>query len=105
MRAVRLVMDVGIHYKGMTREQAITYMMENYPTTKEYAVSETERYMAIPGQALGYRIGVIRIKAMRDRVRSKMGDRFKLADFHDAFLKMGSMPIGLVEEEMDRVFQ
>lgn len=100
LRAVRLVMDVGIHYKGMTREEAIQYMIDNYPTTMDYAVSETERYMAIPGQALGYRIGVIRIKAMRDQYKKQLGDKFSLSAFHDEFLRNGSMPIGLLEERM-----
>jgi uncharacterized protein (DUF885 family) len=104
LRAVRLVMDVGIHHKGMTREEAIAYMMDNYPTSMDYAVSETERYMAIPGQALGYRIGVIRIKALRDRLKAKAGGSFSLARFHDEFLKTGSMPIGLAEEEVERRF-
>lgn len=104
LRAVRLVMDVGIHHKGMTREEAIRYMMDNYPTSMDYAVSETERYMAIPGQALGYRIGVIRIKALRDRLKAKCGPSFSLAKFHDEFLKTGSMPIGLAEAEMERRF-
>jgi uncharacterized protein (DUF885 family) len=105
LRAVRLVMDVGLHHKGMTREEAIRFMMDNYPTTMEYAVSETERYMAVPGQALGYRIGVIRIKAMRDRFRKELGERFSLTAFHDAFLKMGSMPIGLAEDELARTLR
>ncbi len=102
LRAVRLVMDVGIHHKGMTRDEAIAYMMANYPTTRDYAVSETERYMAIPGQALGYRIGVIRIKAMRDKAAQVLGKSFSLSAFHDKFLSLGAMPIGLVEQEMDR---
>jgi hypothetical protein len=102
LRAVRLVMDVGIHHRGMTREAAIAYMMDNYPTTMDYAVSETERYMAIPGQALGYRIGVIRIKAMRAKYEKQLGAKFSLASFHDKFLALGSMPIDLVEQEMDR---
>ncbi|WP_207421775.1 DUF885 domain-containing protein [Desertivirga brevis] len=103
-RAVRLVVDVGIHMKGMTREQAIKYMMENEAISEEGAVAEVERYMAVPGQALSYKIGALKIRELRNRYAQKAGRKFKLTDFHDEFLKDGCMPLQVVEEKMNTVF-
>jgi uncharacterized protein (DUF885 family) len=100
-RAVRLVVDVAIHVKGMTREKAIEYMMNQEPISKEGAVAEIERYMAIPGQALSYKIGSLKIWELRHKYEKQMGEKFKLSNFHDEFLKDGCMPLAVVEQKMD----
>lgn len=100
-RAIRLVVDVAIHTKGMTREQAIKYMMENEAISEEGAVAEIERYMAIPGQALSYKIGALKIKQLRDRYSEKSGSSFQISKFHDEFLKDGCMPLQVLEDKME----
>lgn len=100
-RAVRLVVDVSIHTKGMTREQAIKYMMDNQAISKENAIAEIERYMAIPGQALSYKVGALKIWELRNRYQHKLGKRFNLSDFHDELLKDGVMPLDVAEKKMD----
>jgi len=100
-RAIRLVVDVGMHTKGMTREQAIKYMMDNEAILEAGAVAEIERYMAIPGQALSYKIGALKIWELRRKYMQQMGDKFNLSDFHDAFLKDGVMPLEVIERKMD----
>lgn len=100
-RAIRLVVDVAIHMKGMTREEAIKYMMDNEAISLEGATAEIERYMAIPGQALGYKIGALKIRELRDKYTSMLKDKFRLADFHDEVLKDGSMPLEVLEKKMD----
>jgi uncharacterized protein (DUF885 family) len=101
-RAIRLVVDVGIHSKGMTREQAIAYMMENEPVSEESAIAETERYMAMPGQALSYKIGALKIREMRDKYSSQLNDKFKIAEFHKQLLNSGSLPLSVLEAKMDK---
>lgn len=101
-RAIRLVVDVGIHSKGMTREQAIAYMMENEPISEESAIAETERYMALPGQALSYKIGALKIRELRDKYSKKLGDRFKIGEFHKELLESGSLPLEVLEGKLDR---
>ncbi|MEJ7822224.1 MAG: DUF885 domain-containing protein [Chitinophagaceae bacterium] len=100
-RAIRLVVDVGIHVKGMTREEAIKYMMENEAITEEGAIAEIERYMAIPGQALSYKIGALKIRELREKYINHLGSRFNLAAFHDELLKDGVMPLDVMESKMD----
>lgn len=100
-RALRLVVDTAIHTKGMTREKAIKYLMENEPIAEADATSEVERYMAIPGQALSYKIGSLKIRELREKYQNQMGSKFKLSDFHDEFLKDGCMPLSVVERKMD----
>jgi len=100
-RAVRLVVDVAIHTKGMTREQAIKYMMDNEAISKQGATAEIERYMAIPGQALGYKIGALKIRELRNRYEKQLSTKFNLAEFHDQILKDGSMPLAVLEKKMD----
>ncbi|MGE3610618.1 MAG: DUF885 family protein [Bacteriovoracaceae bacterium] len=98
-RAVRLVVDVGLHQKGLTREAAIQYLLDNEPIPEEGAIAEVERYMAIPGQALSYKIGSLKIWELRKKYEKRSG--YKLSDFHDEFLKDGCMPLKVVEEKMD----
>jgi uncharacterized protein (DUF885 family) len=100
-RAIRLVVDVAIHTKGMTREEAIKYMMDNEAISEQGATAEIERYMAIPGQALSYKIGALKIWELRNKYAKQLGDKFKLADFHDEFLKDGVMPLEIIERKMD----
>jgi uncharacterized protein (DUF885 family) len=100
-RAIRLVVDVAIHTKGMTREQAIKYMMNNEQINEQGATAEIERYMAIPGQALGYKIGALKFRELRDKYQKELGSKFKLADFHDEILREGSMPLNVLEKHMD----
>lgn len=99
-RAIRLVVDAGMHAKGMTREQAITYMMAHERTTSEEAATEIERYMAIPGQALSYKIGQLTIRAERSKYEQELGDQFKLADFHDQVLGNGCVPLNMLSQNL-----
>lgn len=103
-RAIRLVVDVGLHYKGMSREAAINYMMSNEAASLQYATMEIERYMAIPGQALGYKIGALKIAALRNKYQKELGLSFNLASFHDAILDHGALPLNVLEEKMDDWF-
>ncbi len=100
-RAIRLVVDVAIHTKAMTREKAIKYMMENEAISEQGATAEIERYMAIPGQALSYKIGALKIQELRQKYSQQLGDKFKLSAFHDEFLKDGCMPLDVLETKMD----
>ena len=100
-RAIRLVVDVAIHTKGMTREEAIKYMRDNEAISEEGATAEIERYMAIPGQALGYKIGALKIRELRSKYEVVLKDRFRLAGFHDEILKDGAMPLDVLEKKMD----
>ena len=100
-RAIRLVVDVAIHTKGWSREQAIKYMMDNEPIAEQGAVAEIERYMAIPGQALSYKIGALKIRELRTKYEKQLGAKFNLANFHDEFLKDGCMPLDVLERKMD----
>jgi uncharacterized protein (DUF885 family) len=100
-RAIRLVVDVGMHIKGMTREEAIKYMTNNEAISTEGATAEIERYMAIPAQALSYKIGALKIRELRNKYTQQLGDKFKLSDFHDELLKDGVMPLDVLERKMD----
>jgi uncharacterized protein (DUF885 family) len=100
-RAIRLVVDPGLHWKGWTREQAIQYMMDNESTSEAGAVAEIERYMSLPGQALGYKIGSLKIRELRTRYEKQLGPKFSLADFHDQILKDGGMPLNVLERRLD----
>lgn len=99
-RAIRLVVDVGLHHKGMTREEAIAFMVAHERTSVAEATAEIERYMAIPGQALSYKIGQMSITALRVKYEKELGNRFNLASFHDEVLKDGCVPLAILEEKM-----
>jgi uncharacterized protein (DUF885 family) len=101
-RAIRLVVDAGLHSKNMSREEAIKYMMENEPISEQGAVAEIERYMAIPAQALSYKIGALKIREIRNRLEKEMGQKFRISEFHDEILKDGNMPLDVMEEKMNR---
>ena len=101
LRAVRLVVDTGLHTGELTREQAIDYMLDNMPASKEDDTSAIERYMAIPGQALAYKIGQLKIQELRARYEKQLGSKFSLSNFHDELLKDGVMPLAVLETKMD----
>lgn len=100
-RAIRLVVDAGMQPKGWTREQAIDYMRKNEPITEQSATAEIERYMAIAGQALSYKVGELKIKELRDKYSRQLGKKFTLSAFHDELLKYGAMPLAVLESKMD----
>jgi len=102
LRAVRLVVDTGMHAKGWTREQSIQYMRETLGYPEALARSETERYMAWPGQALGYKIGALKIQELRARAEKALGPKFSLPKFHEIVLGEGTLPLALLEKKVDR---
>lgn len=101
-RAIRLVVDVGMHWKGWTREQAIEYMMANEPISEEGAIAEVERYMAYTAQALSYKIGQLKISELRGKCEKRLGKQFSLPHFHDEILKNGGMPLNILESRMNQ---
>ncbi|HWN46280.1 MAG TPA: DUF885 family protein [Steroidobacteraceae bacterium] len=101
-RAIRLVTDSGIHYKGWTRQQTLDYMMANSPSEMTRAVSEAERFAAIPGQALAYKIGQLKILELRKRAEKALGKKFDVKAFHDEVLKDGAIPLDVLEAKIDR---
>ena len=101
LRAVRLVVDTGLHTGQLTREQAIAYMLDNMPTSEADATSAIERYMAWPGQALSYKVGALKIRALREKYAQQLGSKFSLSNFHDELLKDGVMPLAVLERKMD----
>ncbi|MGI4761386.1 MAG: DUF885 domain-containing protein [Janthinobacterium lividum] len=100
-RAIRLVVDVGLHTGKLTREEAIQYMMANEPIDTQRATAEVERYMAWPGQALAYKTGELKIKELRARYEIQLGSKFDLRAFHDQLLAGGAMPLAVLEKTMD----
>lgn len=100
-RAVRLVVDTGIHYKKWTREQAIDYMKANTGMAQTDVVSEIERYIVMPGQATSYKVGMMKILALREKAKIALGDKFDLRDFHDVVLKNGAVPLDILERFVD----
>ncbi|WP_084087060.1 DUF885 domain-containing protein [Aerolutibacter daejeonensis] len=101
-RAIRLVVDTGLHSKGWTREQVIKYMLDNSAESETQATAEAERYMAIPGQALAYKIGELKIKELRARAERELGTRFDVRAFHAEVLKDGAVPLAILERKVDR---
>ncbi len=101
-RSIRLVVDTGIHAKGWTRQEVLDYMYANAPVAPARAISETERFMAIPGQALAYKIGQLRIQAIRDSAEERLGDAFDVVAFHREILRDGPMPLSMLEAKLNR---
>ena len=101
LRAVRLVVDTGIHTGQMTREEAITYFLSNIAYDEAGATAEVERYMAMPGQALGYKIGSLRIRELREQYQTRLGNKFSLAKFHDEVLNQGCLPLDVLNRKME----
>jgi uncharacterized protein (DUF885 family) len=101
-RAIRLVTDTGIHHKGWTRQQTLDYMYANSPAEQTRAVSEAERFAAIPGQALAYKIGQLKLIELRKRAEKALGGKFDVREFHDEVLKDGAIPLDVLEAKIDR---
>ena len=102
LRAMRLVVDTGLHAKGWTREQAIDFMLENSGMTRTEVVAEVERYIAIPSQALAYKVGAIKIQELRKRAEDQLGEDFDIREFHAEVLDTGSLPMPVLENKIDR---
>jgi uncharacterized protein (DUF885 family) len=102
LRAMRLVVDTGLHSHNWTREQSIRYMLDNSSMAASDVESEVERYIAIPGQALGYKIGQIRILELREKAQKALGSRFDVREFHSVVLRDGALPLGVLEAKIDR---
>jgi uncharacterized protein (DUF885 family) len=101
-RAIRLVVDTGLHSKGWTREQVLEYIDANSATSEARRVAETERYIAIPGQALAYKLGQLKISELRARAEQALGERFDVRKFHTAVLADGALPLDVLEAKVDR---
>ena len=100
-RAIRLVVDAGIHSKGWSREQAIQYSLDHEAEIEASITAEIERYMAIPGQALSYKIGQLKIMELRDRAEERLGENFDIRKFHEVVLESGSVPLQILENKID----
>jgi uncharacterized protein (DUF885 family) len=100
-RAIRLVVDTGIHAKGWTREEAIQYSLENEAESEAGIIAEIERYMATPGQALSYKVGQLKIRELRTKAEKELGEAFDIKEFHNQVLNSGSLALILLEEKID----
>jgi uncharacterized protein (DUF885 family) len=101
LRAMRLVVDSGIHAKGWTRTQAVEYMLANSPMSRNDVIAEVERYIAIPGQALAYKIGQLAIERSKARAKAALGSSFNPRYFHAQVLDSGALPIPVLETKID----
>jgi uncharacterized protein (DUF885 family) len=101
LRAMRLVVDTGLHSKGWTRQQAIDYMLANSDMGKTDATAEVERYIAIPTQALAYKIGALTIMRLRDKAKTQLGKKFNVREFHNQVLNTGALPLTVLEKKID----
>ncbi len=99
-RAVRLVIDTGIHAMGWTRDQAIQFFKENAPKAEQDITVEVDRYIVWPGQALAYKIGQLKLRELRDSAAAALGPRFDIRAFHDAVLGNGALPLDVLEREV-----
>jgi uncharacterized protein (DUF885 family) len=101
-RAIRLVVDTGLHARGWSEDQAVKYFLDNSATTEAQARSEIRRYMVLPGQATSYKIGMMKIQELRRKAESALGTRFDIRGFHDTILGGGAMPLTMLEQRVDR---
>jgi uncharacterized protein (DUF885 family) len=102
LRAMRLVVDTGIHSKGWTRDQAIAYMLGHSGESKTDATAEVERYIAIPSQATAYKVGALTIQRLKKKAQDELGPRFDIRDFHAQVLDTGALPLSILEEKINR---
>jgi uncharacterized protein (DUF885 family) len=102
LRAMRLVVDTGLHAKGWTRERAIQYMLDNSSMAESDVTAEVERYIVWPGQALGYKLGQLRISALRARAQAALGEKFDVREFHSQVLRDGAIPMDVLSAKIDR---
>ena len=101
LRAVRLVIDTGIHTKGWGREQSIRYLVDNTGSHPDFAAAEVDRYIVWAGQALGYKVGQLKIRALREKAAAALGSRFDVRRFHNAILDDGALPLAVLEARID----
>src|SRR5258705_12778107 len=101
LRAIRLVVDTGIHAKKWTRDQVVQFFHDHSATDEVEVQSETDRYIVWPGQALGYKIGQLEITELREKARKELGDRFDIREFHDEVLSAGALPMNVLRERID----
>jgi len=102
LRAVRLVVDTGMHAKGWTRQQALDYFRSQMPTSDVDSAIEIDRYITWPGQALAYKVGQLKFRELRDRAHTQLGTGFDVRSFHDVVLGQGSLPMEVLEKVVDR---
>ena len=101
-RAIRLVVDTGMHYFDWSRQDAINYFLDNSAKTKQDVMNEVDRYINWPGQALAYKIGQLKIQELKDRAKSELGENFDIKDFHHEVLKRGALPLDILEQYIDQ---
>lgn len=101
-RAIRLVLDTGLHSKGWTEEQAVEYFLDNAAITEAQARSEVQRYIVMPAQATSYKIGMLKIQELRRKAEAELGDRFDIRSFHDTVLGGGALPLDILERQVDQ---
>jgi uncharacterized protein (DUF885 family) len=101
-RAIRLVVDTGIHSKGWSEQEAVDYFLANSPMPETTVRSEVQRYIVMPGQATAYKIGMLKILELRSKAEEELGDKFDIRGFHDTVLGGGSVPLNLLETRVDQ---
>jgi uncharacterized protein (DUF885 family) len=102
LRAIRLVVDTGLHAKKWTRQQVVDYFHAHSTIDEVDVQAETDRYIAIPSQALAYKIGQLKLLELREKAKKALGDRFDIRAFHDVVLGSGALPLDVLEQQVDR---
>ena len=104
-RACRLVVDTGIHAKGWTRQQMIDYLSENTALSIHEVTTETDRYISWPGQAISYKIGELKIRALRQKAETELGSKFDIREFHEIILEQGTVTLAIMETRVNAYIQ